>query len=177
MMKSSVGAWAAGLFVVVCSCLAVGCDDHERYYGGGYGRGPGYGPRSWSGLIRFEWSLDGSGSAGSNDEDAGAIESDAGDADAGTASHVSQHACEALGASEFQALLLDQGSIVGAVQSSCSAGVESVRVRANDYTATAALVTQDGVPVTETEVVPSFVVAPGETQVIRISFKKLASAE
>jgi hypothetical protein len=40
---------------------------------------------------------------------------------------------------------------------------------------TAALVTQDGVPVTETEVIPSFVVAPGETQVVRIAFKKLAA--
>src|SRR5438045_3684210 len=108
MMKSSVGAWAAGLFVVLCSCLAIGCDDHERYYGYGHGPGYGYGPASWAGVIRFEWSLPGATSAGNGDEDAGAIDADAGrEADAGATSAPSQHDCDALGASEFQALLLD----------------------------------------------------------------------
>jgi hypothetical protein len=176
MRKSSVGACAAGLFVVLCSCLAMGCDDHDRYYG--YGHGPGYGPESWSGVLRLKWSLPGSPDAEGSDEDAGAIDIDGGlEADAGATSGASQHACEALGASEFQMLLLDQGSIVAAVQQRCSAGEDGFRLRANDYTATAALVNEDGVPVTETEAIPSFVLAPGETQVIHIAFKKLASAE
>jgi hypothetical protein len=174
MMKSSVGAHAsaAGLFVVLCSCLVMGCEDHDGYYYG-YRHGPSYRSRSWAGAIRFEWSVSGS-DAGANDEDAGVLDgADAGfEAGAGT---VTQSDCDALGATEFQALLLDQGTIVGALQSRCDAGSDSLRVYANDYTVTAALVTQDGVPVTETEVIPSFVVAPGETQVVRIAFKKLAA--
>lgn len=176
MMKSSVGAHAsaAGLFVVLCSCLGMGCEDHDGYYYG-YRHGPSHGQRSWAGAIRFEWSVSGS-SADVDDEDAGTIDdADGGlEADAGT---LAQSDCDALGATEFQALLLDQGTIVGALQSRCNAGSDSLRVYANDYTVTAALVTQDGVPVSATEVIPSFVVAPGETQVVRIAFKKLASAQ
>jgi hypothetical protein len=152
----------------------MGCEDHDGYYYG-YRHGPSYGPRPWAGAIRFAWSVSGS-DADVGDQDAGTIDdADGGiEADAGT---LTQSDCDALGASEFQALLLDQGTIVGALQSRCSAGSDALRVYANDYAVTAALVTQDGVPVTETEVIPSFVVAPGETQVVRIAFKTLAGAQ
>jgi hypothetical protein len=171
-------AFAAGSFLALCSCWALGCDEgHAGHY---YGHpGPGYGPAPWVGAIRFEWSLPGSAPAG-DDDDAGALaESDAGlDADAGASasSSANQDACDAIGATEFQALLLNQGTIVAAVQTRCAAGSETFRVQSNDYTATAALVTKDGVPVTETEAIPSFIVAAGEKQIVRIAFERLASA-
>jgi hypothetical protein len=153
----------------------VGCEEHDGYYHG-YHHGPIYGTGFAPGAIHFEWSLAGLGAEG--DEDASVSEADGGvDADAAASSAVSDGACTALGASEFQALLFDQGTIVGALQSSCSAGSDGLRVRANDYTATAVLVNDHGVPVTETEAIPAFVVAPGEIQVIHVTFKKLAGAE
>jgi hypothetical protein len=162
---------------LLCSCLGWGCEDgHDHYYT--YGPGPGYGPGHFSGgAIRFEWSLAGTTGDGgaTSDEDAGAEQasSDAGSAsDAGAnAGSVSKSACNAIGATQFEALLYDQGTIVAAFQARCSAGSETFRVGSNDYTATAALASDDGVPVTETKVIPTFIVAPGEIQVIRVAFK------
>lgn len=180
MLENPIGTrtFSVALLAALCSCLASGCDDsHGRFYD----YGPSYGHEA-SGAIRFEWSLPGSTDAATSDDDAGAIEKlapDGGrDADAGakTAQSVNQSVCDALGAAQFQALLFDQGTIVAAFQARCGLGSRTFRVRSNDYTATAALVTKEGVPVTETELIPSFVVAPGETQLIQIAFSKLANA-
>jgi hypothetical protein len=150
----------------------VGCDDGRE---GHFGYGPpgpgyaGYPPQPQSGEIRFEWSLPGAASA-SGDDDAGVLAADSGVTISGS---VRQSACDAIGATQFQALLFDQGTIVAVEQSPCNSNSGTLRVGSNDYTATAALVTEDAVPVTETKVIPSFVVAPGETQVIHITFGKL----
>jgi hypothetical protein len=167
MFKSSVGAraFSAGLFCVLCSCLAFGCEEgHEGHYA--YRQGAAYGPAPWSGAIRFEWSLPGTADEESSDDDAG-LTADAGAKASGAAL---KDACEGIGAQQFQVLLLNQGSIVGALQAPCSDGSATWRVRPNDYSATAALAGEDGVPVTQTEAVQRFVVVPGETQVIHLPF-------
>ena len=169
MFKSSVGAraFSAGLFCVLCSCLALGCEEgHQGHYA--YRQGSAHGPAPWSGAIRFEWSLPGTADEASSDDDAG-LTADAGAKASGSAL---KDACEAIGAQQFQVLLLNQGAIVGALQAPCSDGSATWRVRSNDYSATAALAGEDGVPVSQTEAIPHFVVVPGETQVIDLGFVK-----
>src|SRR5262245_10438347 len=158
---SYASALCAGL--ALFACVGAGCDDGRDgyYYGGGYG--PGYGaPRSRAGAIRFEWSLEGAANgvagAGStdaavaSDEDAGAAGASA-DAGSAAASGPTSAACDAIGATQFQALLYNQGTIVNAFQARCSASPESFRVQSNDYTVTATLAGDDGAPVTRTEVI------------------------
>ena len=174
MLRNSViaPALSAGALWVLCSCFGLGCDEGDgHYYAYRPGPGPAYRRASFSGAIRFDWSV--AGTAAESKDGGGAVsDEDAGASDAGA---ISQSACEAIGATQFQALLLDQGTIVAAFQSRCSAGTDIFRVGSNDYTANAALVNDDGVPLTETKVIPSFVVAPGETQLVRVTFDKLAS--